>query len=80
MKLKLLLFTYLMVLIISCERERALDKYYNQPGNFSGSIYDALNSSGLFNHFILGVDSSEFDNQMKNILDQLFIVIIIHLK
>ena len=68
MKLKILLFTCLIVLIISCEKERALDKYYNQPGNFSGSIYDALDTTGLFNYFILGVDTSEYGNQLKNTL------------
>ncbi|UCH14995.1 MAG: fasciclin domain-containing protein, partial [Bacteroidales bacterium] len=40
----------------------------NQPGNFSGSIYDALDSTGLFNYFILGVDTSEYGNQLKNTL------------
>ena len=68
MRFKLLLFSCFLLLIISCKKETALDEYYNREGNFSGSIYDALDSSGLYKYFIDGVDSTEFANQLKHTL------------
>lgn len=68
MKFKILLFASLSILIFSCEKESALEKYYNQEGNFSGSIYDALDSTGIYNYFLKGIDSTEMANQLKNTL------------
>ena len=68
MKLKLLIITCFCIFLISCEKESALERYYYQEGNFSGSIYDALDSIGLYKHFLLGIDSSEIANQLKNTL------------
>jgi uncharacterized surface protein with fasciclin (FAS1) repeats len=52
----------------SCEKESALDRYYNQEGTFSGSIYDALDLLGSFNYFLEGIDSTELSNKLKNTL------------
>ncbi|MBN2698254.1 MAG: fasciclin domain-containing protein [Bacteroidales bacterium] len=68
MNIRLFLLTSCIVLCIACEKETALEEYYYQEGNFSGSIYDALDSTGLFNYFIQGIDSSEIANQLKNTL------------
>lgn len=68
MKLKILLITCFFILIISCEKESALEKYYYQEGNFSGSIYDALDSTENHNYFIQGIDSIYLSNQLKNTL------------
>lgn len=61
-------FVCCVVFFYSCEKESALDKYYNQPGTFSGSIYAALDSSGLYEYFLEGIDSTEFTNKLKNTL------------
>ncbi|MBN1183810.1 MAG: fasciclin domain-containing protein [Bacteroidales bacterium] len=65
MKLKILLFSCLLILIISCEKETALDEYYNQEGNYSGSIYNALDSTGLYTFLIQGIDSVGLKNQLE---------------
>lgn len=61
-------FPFLLLLIYSCEKESALDRYYNQEGIFSGSIYEVLESMGTYKHFLEGVDSTELSNQLKNTL------------
>ena len=65
---KILLFPCFLILIIACEKDTALDKYYNQKGNFGGSVYDALDSTGLHNYFVRSVDSTYYGNQLKNTL------------
>ena len=68
MRLKILLFTGILICIISCKKETALEEYYYQEGNFSGSIYSALDSSGLYTYLIQGIDSSELTKQLKSTL------------
>ena len=61
-------FPVLLLLIYSCEKESALERYYYQEGIFAGSIYDVLDSIGTFNYFLGGIDSTELSNQLKNTL------------
>lgn len=70
MKLKifLFLFTCFFILTISCEKESALEEYYGKEGNFSGSIYDGLDSTGMYKTFLEAIDSTFMANQLKNTL------------
>ncbi|MFO7658198.1 MAG: fasciclin domain-containing protein [Bacteroidales bacterium] len=65
----LLLFSSLfLVFLVSCEKETALEKYYNKPGNSSGSIYMALDSSGVHNILVRAIDSTYYSNRLSNTL------------
>ena len=68
MNLRILTFACFIILVSACERQKALNEYYDRPGNFGGSIYTALDSSGTHKNFISGIDSALFGNQLKNTL------------
>jgi uncharacterized surface protein with fasciclin (FAS1) repeats len=68
MNLRLVIFASLILLISACERQQALNEYYARPGNFGGSIYTALDSTGMHSKFISCIDSAYFGNMLRNTL------------